>query len=179
MDKIILDDIEVEVHKKRVRNIRLKICAPDGKVVLTAPILMTKREIICFLVSRIDWIRKHREIVFTRVSKIHNLPVLYSPEQFASIISQLMNKYCTLYNEPNVSFKLRKMKSHWGSCTPAKRSITFNTELAKHPIECIEYVVVHELCHLQIPNHGVSFKALMTQRLPDWKLRKKLLNNGC
>ena len=67
------------------------------------------------------------------------------------------------------------MKSEWGSCIARKRKLLFNLELARVPKECIEYVVVHELTHLAVQNHGPAFKALMTQRLPQWKERRKQL----
>jgi len=63
------------------------------------------------------------------------------------------------------------MKSRWGSWTPDKE-ITFNIELIKAPIDCIDYVIVHELCHLIQPNHDKTFYNMMFDILPDWKERK-------
>ena len=70
--------------------------------------------------------------------------------------------------------RLRWMKSRWGSLS-AKREMTLNYKLVKAPMELIDYVIVHELCHLEHMNHGESFKALMTRLMPDWKGRKKAL----
>jgi predicted metal-dependent hydrolase len=53
----------------------------------------------------------------------------------------------------------------------------FNLDLARVPMECIEYIVVHELTHLAVQNHGPAFQALMTQRLPSWKVIRKQLND--
>ena len=67
------------------------------------------------------------------------------------------------------------MKSLWGSCQWRKRLITLNAELARVPRELVEYVVVHELTHLQAHDHGPRFRALMDERLPGWKaLRRRL-----
>ena len=69
----------------------------------------------------------------------------------------------------NVSVKLctvRKMKTLWGSCTPASHSIRINLELAKKPPECLEYIVVHELVYLLEPSHNKRFVTLMDQFLP-------------
>ena len=52
----------------------------------------------------------------------------------------------------------------------------FNLELARVPVECVEYVVVHELTHLAVQNHGPAFQVLMTRRLPDWKKLREQLN---
>ncbi len=70
--------------------------------------------------------------------------------------------------------KIRKMKTLWGSFS-VKRGITLNLELIKAPRECIEYVVVHELCHLLHLNHGPEFYNLLEQSLPDWVKRKQRL----
>ena len=69
------------------------------------------------------------------------------------------------------------MKTKWGSCSPEKRKILFNLELARVPLNCIEYVVVHELVHLKERHHDRHFKNLMTQYLPDWQNSKKQLND--
>ena len=70
--------------------------------------------------------------------------------------------------------KIRNMKTRWGSFS-RKGGITLNLELIKAPRECIEYVVIHELCHLLHPNHGAEFYNLLERFLPDWKKRKHKL----
>lgn len=72
---------------------------------------------------------------------------------------------------------VRKMKSRWGSCNTRTHHLSFSLYLAMKPIECIEYVVLHELIHMAAPNHGPDFKSLMTEYMPDWKERRKLLNS--
>lgn len=70
---------------------------------------------------------------------------------------------------------LRAMKSRWGSCVPAKGRITLNLTLMKKPFPCIEYVAVHELCHLLAAGHGPDFYRLLEQAMPDWRKWKQLL----
>lgn len=72
---------------------------------------------------------------------------------------------------------LRKLKRTWGSCNTKKKIITYSLELAKKDRKLIEYVVVHELSHLIYDNHGKEFKNLLTKLMPDWKERKRKLNN--
>ncbi len=71
---------------------------------------------------------------------------------------------------------VRQMKTRWGSCNPEARTIRLNTELAKKPRECLEYVIVHELAHLLEATHGKLFVALLDQHLPHWRDTRKLLN---
>lgn len=71
--------------------------------------------------------------------------------------------------------QVRRMQRRWGSCTKA-RSITLNVELAKVPLMCIDYVIVHELCHLKIHNHNAAFYRLLKRCLPDWQQRKQRLD---
>ena len=68
------------------------------------------------------------------------------------------------------------MRTRWGSCSRTRGTIRFNTELAKKPRECLEYILVHELIHLIEPAHNENFIRLMDQFLPGWKARRELLN---
>lgn len=76
-----------------------------------------------------------------------------------------------------VEVRSRRMKSRWGTCTPARNKILLNSELAKKPLECLDYVIVHELAHLFVPNHGPGFKLFMDEHLPGWRETRKFLNS--
>ena len=69
----------------------------------------------------------------------------------------------------------RNMTSRWGSCQPSTGRICINVRLALYPPECLEYVVVHELCHLLERGHGPRFHELMDAFMPDWKTRRAKL----
>jgi hypothetical protein len=71
---------------------------------------------------------------------------------------------------------VRRMKTKWGSCSPSSASVRFNTDLAKKPPECLEYIVVHELAHLIEPTHNDRFTALLDRMMPNWRLHRQLLN---
>jgi predicted metal-dependent hydrolase len=73
---------------------------------------------------------------------------------------------------------VQHMKTQWGSCTPARRTIRLNTELARKPRACLEYILVHELVHLIEPTHNARFRALMDRHLPSWPLRRDELNRS-
>lgn len=72
--------------------------------------------------------------------------------------------------------KIRDMKSRWGSCTPAKNSITLNRKLIHYPFELIEYVVLHEFVHFIQPNHSKAFYNIIENYMPDYKTRIEMVN---
>jgi predicted metal-dependent hydrolase len=81
----------------------------------------------------------------------------------------------TVYNMGDVPVRIRAMKTRWGSCSP-NGMLTLNPELVKTPSHCIDYVILHELCHLKILNHSQDFYRLLTKVCPDWSELKKRLN---
>lgn len=77
-------------------------------------------------------------------------------------------------NIPNPRVQLRKMKKRWGSCKKSGE-ILLNTELIKAPVHCIDYVIIHELCHLKVHHHNERYFRLLSRYMPDWKKRKERL----
>jgi len=71
---------------------------------------------------------------------------------------------------------VQRMRTRWGSCNPDRATIRLNTDLAKKPRECLEYILVHELVHLHEPTHNTRFIALMDKALPGWSHRQTCLN---
>lgn len=83
--------------------------------------------------------------------------------------------------EPKMQVKVTKvfvqrMKTRWGSCNRATGCIRLNTDLAKKPRECLEYIVVHEMAHLLEPTHNTRFVSLMDQFMPQWRIYRDVLN---
>ncbi len=74
-------------------------------------------------------------------------------------------------------FFVQRMKTKWGSCNPLAQSIRLNTDLAKKPRECLEYIVVHELVHILEPSHNDRFVGLMDRFMPKWQSHRQLLNS--
>jgi predicted metal-dependent hydrolase len=97
-------------------------------------------------------------------------------QQLAATIPPLITKWARLMGVDVVSFTIRKMKTKWGSCTPALQTIRFNLELAKKPVECLEYVIVHELVHLLEPSHNLRFISLMDRFMPKWRFYQSELD---
>ena len=93
-------------------------------------------------------------------------------EHFEKIIS----KYKDFYSQ-EVVFRIRKMKTRWGSCNPKKGYINLNQELIKKPKKAIEYVVLHEIAHLKHHNHDRAFYNYLSAYMPDWKEVKDNLDS--
>ena len=96
---------------------------------------------------------------------------------FQSETEKLYQKIFKKYGLNQPKILVRKMKTLWGSCTPSKDKITLNEYLLKADIRCIQYVILHELTHLIYPNHSKEFYDFLTIHMPDWKERKKQLDN--
>lgn len=120
------------------------------------------------------------------------LPWDASPEQFEKALDQWLAKRAQLWFTqrhdhwrdqmaslalPASHVSVRKMKRRWGSCRRSG-AILFNTQLFKYPPECIDCVVVHELCHLVHFNHSPAFYRLMASVMPDWKVADDLLRDA-
>jgi predicted metal-dependent hydrolase len=73
---------------------------------------------------------------------------------------------------------VQQMKTKWGGCNPTSRSIRVNSDLAKKPSECLEYIVVHEMAHLLVRHHNDFFKCLMDKFLPSWRQLREVLNHS-
>jgi len=91
-------------------------------------------------------------------------------------VPSLIARWTPVMGVTVASFYIQRMKTKWGSCNPGARTIFLNTELAKKPKECLEYVVVHEMGHLLEPMHNTRFLSLMDEYVPNWRLRRDQLN---
>jgi hypothetical protein len=97
-------------------------------------------------------------------------------ERIKEAVPALIAKWEPLMGVKVERFFVQRMKTKWGSCNPASCSIRLNTELAKKPRECLEYIVVHEMAHLLEPTHNARFIALMDRFMPNSRMRRDQLN---
>lgn len=171
--------IPITIQRRKVKNINLYVKAPNGDVLVTAPTRVPEQVILEFLDQKAEWIQKHRNAMIHRMQEGAQQDRLISEEQKKRLCQQIecfSQKWETVMNVHATAWQIRDMKTIWGSCSTKSGHIRINLQLAKKPQECIEYVIVHELCHLMEPSHNRRFHNLMDQYLPDWKDRKKRLN---
>ncbi len=97
-------------------------------------------------------------------------------ERMKEAVPPLVERWQPLLGVTVERFFVQRMKTKWGSCNHKARTIRLNTELAKKPPECLEYIVVHELVHLLEPTHNARFVALMDRFMPKWQFHRQVLN---
>ena len=93
--------------------------------------------------------------------------------EYVDFYIQKMRKY----KIPRPEIIVKKFKAKWGCCIPSKRVVEFSMNLIKTPIECFEYVIVHELAHLKYIHHDSNFYDFVSIYIPNWKEKRKELNN--
>ncbi|MDR2692753.1 MAG: M48 family metallopeptidase [Chitinispirillales bacterium] len=96
--------------------------------------------------------------------------------QLKDEIARTLPKWETATGLKCDSWQTKYMTSKWGTCHITKRKIWLNLELAKKPVECLEYIILHELAHLRVRNHNAAFAALLDKYMPFWREVKKRLN---
>jgi predicted metal-dependent hydrolase len=109
---------------------------------------------------------EHREDILLR----------WHRNQLKALIPPLLKKWQPILGVQAAVWGIKKMKTKWGSCNTVARRVWFNLELAKKPVPCLEYIVVHELVHLLERHHNERFMALMETHLPQWRQYREILN---
>jgi hypothetical protein len=97
-------------------------------------------------------------------------------EQLRNAVPPLIEKWERLMGVRIRRFFVQRMRTKWGSCNHRAGSIRLNTDLARKPRECLEYIVVHEMAHLLESTHNARFVALMDQFMPKWQSHREALN---
>ncbi|HFK2920407.1 TPA: M48 family metallopeptidase [Stenotrophomonas maltophilia] len=152
--------VERESHYVWGRRYLLKIVDTDGAQMVS----LRHRTLVLAIKSGAD--QAARRAVLSR----------WYRDQLRERASSLVAEWSRRLGLDAPRFYVQHMKTKWGSCSPIRRSIRLNTELAKKPPGCLEYIVVHELVHLLEPTHNERFKALMRAFLPEWEDRRRELN---
>lgn len=103
-------------------------------------------------------------------------------EWYRNLLKQEVAKYLPKWEKTTglycSSWQSKYMTTKWGTCNTNTQKIWLNLQLAKKPIESLEYVILHELAHLKAKNHGPEFVAVLDQYMPQWQERKRLLNES-
>jgi predicted metal-dependent hydrolase len=126
---------------------------------------------------------KHNQMLLTvrpgsNLKKRGAIVAAWYREQVRTAASPYIEKWEPLIGVRAEQLHIQRMKTRWGSCNPRRHSIRLNSELAKKPRGCLEYIVVHELIHLLEPTHNARFYTLMDKFMPNWKHLRDELNRS-
>ncbi|MBD3248409.1 DUF45 domain-containing protein [Candidatus Falkowbacteria bacterium] len=174
-------DFRYKINRsRRAKNIRLSVHS-DTKIVLTIPWWVPETIGRAFLNSKKDWLMK-------KISEIENRSkqgfdrvfgrkdYLQNKEKAREFVLSRLRYYNDIYGFNYGRISIRDTKSRWGSCS-AKGNLNFSYKLLFLPQDLADYVIVHELCHLQELNHSKNFWALVGKCIPQHKSRRKRLKN--
>lgn len=170
------------VIRSRRRTMTLEI-RRDGQLVVRAPYRISQVEIQRFVGEKADWIQKNLEKVQSQQQQKTQLPKLSQEEKMRlqkaaeEVFLQRSEYFANLLNVHFSRITIREQKTRWGSCS-SNRNLSFNWKLMLAPPEILDYVVVHELCHLKEMNHSPAFWHEVEQILPDYAHRKKWLKDN-
>ena len=230
MHQIKVADIEIEVVRKNIKNLRITIYPPNGRVRIATPLKITDESVRLFAISKLAWIKKHqakfqakkyRQITEPKFisgeshyfkGKRYLLNIIESQNSPKIIIRE--KKYLDLYVKTGTSkqqrekvikdwyrqelkndipaiiakwqpiigvlvaeWRIKFMRTRWGTCNIEAQRIWLNLKLAQKPVNCLEYVIVHEMVHLLERYHNKRFFAYMDKFMPQWQLYKEELNH--
>lgn len=129
-------------------------------------------------------IKGNRLIFKTKQKTIEKIQEAYELE-LRKILNRKINErritYDQLLNDyrlPLPTITIRKMTSKWGSCMPTKAKVTINFMLVYYPIECLDYVLLHEFVHMIVPNHSKRFYQIIENKMPNYKIIQKILQGS-
>jgi len=169
------------IFKKSFRARRLRITLyPDKRCVVTLPYGFSESRAEDFLREKFSWIQK--KLQYFDKHKIHFLPKSTKREYLArkkeayAIIREKISFFNSFYKFTVGKITIRRQKTRWGSCS-RKKNLNFNFNIIHLPQSLLNYLVVHELCHLKELNHSKNFWHLVSLQIPDYKILRKELKS--
>ena len=156
----------------------------DGTVTIRAPFFMSERKIREIFEERKEWIEKAQKKIASRSERLNSLTPITSSEiktlkvTAKPIITKKVRHFADKMGVEYGKITIRCQKTRYGSCS-AKGNLNFNCLIMLMPEKIIDYVIVHELCHIKEMNHSRRFWNVVESVLPDYKERRKWLKlNG-
>ena len=185
--------IELQISKKRVKNINFRL--KPYLLMVSVPTFISPVQMAQSIAKRVPWaIENHAQVLeqykrkqsASTTSSLINSPILlwgipqsfslnhdekiaYYRQQLSDITPALFDKWQPIVGATANEIRLKKMHTRWGSCNTRARRIWLSVYLPTYPIECIEYVIVHELCHLHHSNHSAAFWQTVATAMPDYR----------
>ena len=185
--------IELTVVKKRVKNINFRL--KPHILMVSVPVFMNNTQIAQAVTKRVPWaIENHPRVLEQYKRKQgasntssstdsqlllwgkmqpftlnHDEKVAYYRKQLSEVTPALFEKWQSIVGTTANEVRLKKMHTRWGSCNTRARRVWLSVYLPAYPIECTEYVIVHELCHLHHANHSRAFWQTVAAAMPNYQ----------
>ena len=217
----------VAVFRKRIRHLHIGVYPPAGRVRVAAPLAVSDSAIRLAVISKLGWIRRHRERFAAQPRQSPRLIVsgeshyylgrryrlrviensrggrvvlrqagvmeLHVPTQAGTaqrtallhewyrrrlrdIVPSLQCKWEERLGVQVSQVGIKRMKTKWGSCNRDARRVWLNLELAKKPMRCLDYILLHETAHLRERRHNDRFAAILDEHMPNWRQYRDELN---
>ena len=155
----------------------------NGDIHVSAPFGVSKKAVEAFICEHQEWIARarkktaerqiQREAFFNQLPLATKAQKAEATEKIRLLVEPMVQRYSKLMGVSPSSVAYKPMKSRWGVCNVKEGRICYSTYLLLLPEECVEHVVVHELCHLLEPSHNAHFYALMDTCYPKWREARK------
>lgn len=171
--------MNIEIIKSKRKSLAIEV-KNDLRVVVRTPIFVSDREIQEFIDEKSAWIEKTIEKIKVRNEQEKSMPRFTAEEihtladKALEIIPRRLDYYAKVMDVSYGKITIRNQVSRWGSCS-AKGNLNFNCLLMLCPIEVLDYVIIHELCHIKEMNHSKRFWSLIERFCPEYKQHKAWL----
>jgi predicted metal-dependent hydrolase len=169
-----VDELVEVLRSPRAR--RWRLTAPWGEPArLTVPRSMSRREIDRVVATHRDWLARERARQVPRLDlPSRSVNVDEGRQAARELVKMVASDEAAVLGVSYSRIAIRDQRTRWGSCS-SRGTLSFNWRLALAPFEVLDYVVVHELCHLCHPNHSPDFWRLVSARRPDWRVQRAWL----
>jgi predicted metal-dependent hydrolase len=229
MHQIVVNDLVVDIVRKKIKNLHLAVYPPNGRVRVAAPLHIDDEAVRLAVISRLAWIKRQQakfegqerqsareyvsgeshyfqgnrylldvifqdappKVILNRNTRLklyvrpgtdalqrERILLNWYRQQLKKAIPPLISKWEAIIGVEVAEWRVKQMKTKWGTCNIEQRRIWLNLELAKKSVRCLEYIIVHELVHLLERKHNDNFVALMDQFMPQWRLLRAELNQA-
>lgn len=171
---------DLDIRFKRVRrskHLRLSVAA-DGRVLVTRPFWVSEKRARAFVLEKKDWLIEQIDKLAQKGPSLlvrgSREDYLKNKERARELVLDRIEHFNQFYNFKYIRLSIRDQRSRWGSCS-RQGGLNFNYRLVYLEPKLVDYLVVHELCHLKEMNHGPNFWLLVAKTMPEYKnLRHKL-----
>lgn len=181
LDYLDIEELKIPIELKRAKRKTLAVTiTPEGGLLIKAPEKMAEKEIKRFLEQRRYWIYKQtKHMIAASADRIHRSEEEINKlrEQARTVLTEKTDYYKSVLGVDYKRLRIGDQKTRWGSCS-SRATISYNWRLILMPEEIMDYVVVHELCHLLEMNHSNNFWCHVSKIIPDYKNRRKWLKEN-